>query len=283
MALVNYRLVPNPLLVSTYPQLVGEDINADFKAAVRWLRAHATQLGIDPERIGAIGNSAGGFTVLAGTYLEAAGSSGNPGYSSEVACAISLWGGLGNVMEMDAGEAPVCLVHGTNDPTVDYQLSVDVHQRALQLGIPTELHLIPGAGHGPWMSFYQSYLDDVLAFAWAHLRLAQLEGLRVLPGAAAPGTLSLRGTGTAGHLRYAGVALGGGFLAIPPAGDLCLDLATLAIIPLAPLPTVPRLPSVTDTYVLDASVAGLTLHLQDLHCDPATLKCVLTNCVVVPL
>ena len=33
---------------------------ADAKSAMRWARAHATELGIDPQRIGAGGGSAGG-------------------------------------------------------------------------------------------------------------------------------------------------------------------------------------------------------------------------------
>jgi acetyl esterase/lipase len=35
----------------------------DLKAAVRWLRAHATKYGIDPNQIGAVGGSAGGQLV----------------------------------------------------------------------------------------------------------------------------------------------------------------------------------------------------------------------------
>ena len=40
----------------------------DVKAAVRWLRAHAAEYGIDPQRVGAVGESAGGHLVaLLGT------------------------------------------------------------------------------------------------------------------------------------------------------------------------------------------------------------------------
>jgi acetyl esterase/lipase len=47
----------------------------DCKAAVRWLRAHAAELRIDPERIGAFGSSAGGhLAALLGT------TDGMPGY-----------------------------------------------------------------------------------------------------------------------------------------------------------------------------------------------------------
>lgn len=280
---INYRLVPNSMLVQSNPQQVAEDVKSDFKAAVRWLRSRAAQLRIDPDRIGGIGSSAGGITVQAGAYLEGEGTSGNPGFSSEVGCIVSLWGSSPAVNEMEAGEAPVCMIHGTQDPTVPYLASVLVDQQAQLVGIHSELIPIPGAGHGPWGTFFTSYLDDAVAFTWEHLRLAQLSGLAARPGAAAPGTLTLRGTGSAGFLRYGGVALDSGFLALGTEGDLCLDLTTLTIIELPPFPTGTRLPSVVDSYTLDASLAGLTLHLQDLHCDPVTGDCTLTNCVVVPL
>ncbi len=52
----------------------------DCKAAVRWLRAHAGQYRLDPERIGAWGASAGGHLVaLLGTSGEVAGLEGTVG------------------------------------------------------------------------------------------------------------------------------------------------------------------------------------------------------------
>ena len=43
----------------------------DVKAAVRWLRANAQRLKIDPERIGAVGDSAGGhLSMMLGTTGE---------------------------------------------------------------------------------------------------------------------------------------------------------------------------------------------------------------------
>lgn len=54
-ATINYRLSRE----ATYP--AGLD---DCRLAVRWLRAHAVEYGIDPKRIGAYGNSAGGHLAL---------------------------------------------------------------------------------------------------------------------------------------------------------------------------------------------------------------------------
>ena len=46
------------------------DAMADAKSAIRWLRAHATELGIDPARIAAGGSSAGGHIALAAAVLD---------------------------------------------------------------------------------------------------------------------------------------------------------------------------------------------------------------------
>lgn len=51
VAAAQYRTVPN-----TFPALVE-----DGKAAIRYLREHASEYGIDPARIGVLGDSAGGY------------------------------------------------------------------------------------------------------------------------------------------------------------------------------------------------------------------------------
>lgn len=43
---------------------------ADGKSAIRWLRAHATELGIDPNRIAAGGGSSGGHVALSAAVLD---------------------------------------------------------------------------------------------------------------------------------------------------------------------------------------------------------------------
>lgn len=66
----------------------------DCKAAVRWLRAHAETYGIDPDRIGATGHSAGGhLAALLATsngVQELEGNGGNEGYSSTIQAAVPM-------------------------------------------------------------------------------------------------------------------------------------------------------------------------------------------------
>lgn len=53
VAACEYRAVPNK-----FPALLE-----DAKAAVRWMRAHASEFGVDANRIGLLGDSAGGYIV----------------------------------------------------------------------------------------------------------------------------------------------------------------------------------------------------------------------------
>ncbi len=75
----------------------------DCNAAVRYLRANAKTLGIDPNNIGAVGGSAGGHLVgLMATGHDVAGlqgEGGNPGVSSKLQAAIVMAG----PMEMITG------------------------------------------------------------------------------------------------------------------------------------------------------------------------------------
>lgn len=81
----------------------------DCKCAVRYLRAHADELGLDPGRIGAIGASAGAhLAMLLGTMDSADGLEGNGGWqdqSSKVQCVVSYFGPV-NLTETEIGDLP---------------------------------------------------------------------------------------------------------------------------------------------------------------------------------
>lgn len=68
----------------------------DVKAAVRYMRAEASSIGVDPDRIGVAGGSAGGHLSMMIGYSsdvpELAGKSGHPGVSSRVQCVVNLYG-----------------------------------------------------------------------------------------------------------------------------------------------------------------------------------------------
>ncbi len=153
----------------------------DVKAAVRWLRANATTYGIDPDRIGVLGDSAGGHLalLLAITGGELEGDCGSAGGSSAVQAAIArcaptdfatmpmdgevdyltpLFGGprettaelrrvASPLTHVHAGVPPMLLVHGTLDETVPVDQSQRFADALRANGVDVTTHLIEGAFH----------------------------------------------------------------------------------------------------------------------------------------
>jgi len=142
----------------------------DVKAAVRWARANAADIGIDADKIAVAGYSAGGALALlaAGTNgrAEFEGTGGNQGVGSDVQAAIGFYPATGGTPGLFEGEptqeqlaaaqagtyigpdfAPTILIHGTDDGTIPAQSSIDFYTRLREAGVPAALHLIQGADH----------------------------------------------------------------------------------------------------------------------------------------
>jgi dienelactone hydrolase len=129
---INYRLRPELPEGLTIELLLGRideyldaitDAQHDAQAAVRWVRAHAEQYRIDPDRIAVAGHSAGGLTANAVAFNdEDPGNSGNPGWSSKVTAAVSMAGAGLPVKHLliDTGDSPILYVHGLLDTVVPY-------------------------------------------------------------------------------------------------------------------------------------------------------------------
>jgi len=169
-----YRLVPE----SPWPAQIH-----DVKAAIRWTRANADRLGVDPDRIAIEGNSAGAHLALlaAGTPDVAAfeGEGGNPGVSTRVTAAIgiyaptafSLIGATGDtrgttplpalsedgdeevarlagpLTHVTADYPPTMLIHGTADELVPPLASVRMYEALVHAGVPVELHMYAEQRH----------------------------------------------------------------------------------------------------------------------------------------
>jgi len=135
----------------------------DTKAAVRWVRAHAEQFGIDPNRIGAWGHSAGAYNVIAAAYSgpdeyiadspdDPTAEFNTPGVSSAPNAVIDCWGGATDAMlqNMTAHSAPLCIFHGYDDRLVPIENGEKLRDRAQEVGLPHQYYDLPNWGHEPW-------------------------------------------------------------------------------------------------------------------------------------
>ena len=156
---INYRLDPNlpeglgPVVrEARIDEYIGGMLDAqhDAQAAVRWVRANARKLGVDPEKIAIAGHSAGGITAQMVAFNDHdPGSSGNPGHSSRVAAAVSSAGASlhGKTVRIDPGEPPLLISHGVADDVVPYVGTVPSCVMTIALGNVCEQVLDPDEGH----------------------------------------------------------------------------------------------------------------------------------------
>jgi len=142
----------------------------DAKAAIRWVRANAKSLGIEPERIGVVGYSAGGYHALftAGTANrpEFEGTGGNSGVSSQVAVCLAYYPAQDIPASMlpagsdaaarraasattyiAAGFPPVAVFHGMKDTTIPIENSQRLVQQLREAKVPVEFHAFEGVPH----------------------------------------------------------------------------------------------------------------------------------------
>lgn len=153
----------------------------DVKSAVRYLRRYAAAFGVDGDRIGAGGESAGAhLAALAALTPDAdpalEGDLGVTGLSSALGCVVE-WYGLNNVevLDLDApghvvtamlggssaalarraspvahvtpAAPPFLILHGEADGAVPVEQGEMLHARLRQAGVPSEFVRVPGAGH----------------------------------------------------------------------------------------------------------------------------------------
>jgi acetyl esterase/lipase len=172
-ASVEYRLAP----AYKFPAMIE-----DVKCAVRFLRAHAAEYNLDPERFGAIGPSAGGHLVLLlGVTDDTAGFDVGeyPEYSSRVQAVVDMYGladltppftrtlffdrlevfGIDDhrdpifeiaspVGYVTPDDPPVLIFQGEFDTTVPPKQSMRLFRRLQTEGVEAELVMVENAGHG---------------------------------------------------------------------------------------------------------------------------------------
>ena len=162
--LIDYRTT------GKFPGSSPMDAAADARSAVRWVRAHAADLNIDPNRVAACGGSAGAHAVLASALLP---DGDDPADDTSIPCvpnALILFSPIietthrgllaANFPDRKAAARanlmrrvrrrmpPMLIVHGTADRVVPYEQSVRFRKKNWWRRNPCRLLTYEGHGHG---------------------------------------------------------------------------------------------------------------------------------------
>lgn len=197
-ATVSYRLAPK----HRFPAQVE-----DVKAAVRYLRANAKDLNIDPERIGATGGSAGGHLSLMLGMMDSSdgmeGDGGNADQSSKVQCVVNFVGPFNLIMDeytptqtgiltafvggtpkdkmeecrlaspsnyVNEGDPPTLSFYGTDDVLIPNDQAFQIATALDEADIPGRVEILVGQGHG-WMGHeMERTVDATVEFFDQHLK-----------------------------------------------------------------------------------------------------------------
>jgi acetyl esterase/lipase len=195
---ISYRLAPK----HPFPAQIE-----DVKCAVRYLRAHAKELNIDPQRVGATGISAGAHLSMMLGVMDSAdgmeGDGGNAGQPSKVQAVVSYVGPVNLVIDnytetqtqiltaflqgppkekvadcrraspityINKGDAPMLCFFGTNDPLISYDQAFQITTALDNAEVPGRVELLLGASHG-WMGKEMDRtMEATMSFFDQHLK-----------------------------------------------------------------------------------------------------------------
>ncbi len=172
----------------------------DLRESVRWIRRHAREYRVDPDRIVALGSSAGGQLAM---LLGTAPAEEKPGdVSSKVRAVVSLYGpsdliglrahrrlandpistlvddlsprasgelaGASPDRHVSPDDAPMLLIHGSDDRWVSPEQSLSMADRLAHARVYHRLLIVPGARHGFELMVRfpktRDLVNDILAF-----------------------------------------------------------------------------------------------------------------------
>lgn len=164
----------------------------DCRTAVRYLKKEAATLGISPDQIFIGGNGSGAFAALYHAYVDESDltsaqlnvindlgglegiDQGNSGFTSEVAGAISLAGGMYQTLDViTSADVPLFAIHGTADTEVPYDFesttpptygSKRVVEKVNSVGLIGILYTIDGGGHTAPRENSDDYILDLMYF-----------------------------------------------------------------------------------------------------------------------
>ena len=135
---------------STYT-VEGDEL-ADVQRAIRMVRGHASQWGVDPNRIGVLGFSAGGeLAALASTRFDA----GNQDAKDPIERESSkpdfqglLYPAIPHDMKLSKETPPAFLAAGSEDQPAISEGVAELYLSLKRAGVSVELHMYAKTGHG---------------------------------------------------------------------------------------------------------------------------------------
>lgn len=159
---IQYRLHNAKTGVSVF------DCVKDARSAVRYIRAHAAELGIDPQKVIVSGGSAGGHLAAATALFDKVNEDGDDLNVSPIPNALVLlfpvidtskegygnakigerWQELSPVHHVHAGLPPTLTFHGTADTVTPFAGAKAFHEAMLKAGNRSELDINEGGTHG---------------------------------------------------------------------------------------------------------------------------------------
>jgi acetyl esterase len=188
---INYRL--------DEPAVFPAEID-DARAAVRWARSHAGEYGVDPARIGAIGESAGGhLTAMLATLGSGAlddgarirvGAAWSPPTDLTALAGSRGAGWIGPLLgcnqqtcpdrlaqaspvtHVDRSDAPLYLIHSTEE-LVPLSQAEAMAAKLQAAGVDHRLDVLPGNRHA--LDFRDDAWNPTLAFLETHLERPEPE------------------------------------------------------------------------------------------------------------
>ncbi len=159
---------------------------ADAKSAIRWIRANAGELGVDPERIVASGYSAGGHLALCTAMIDKFDEPHEDHSISPAADAFMLWvtpvkvfedgwfrqilKNRAKVRECDPddhvrpGLPPSIIFQGTKDDQVPFWSVKEFAKKMATAGNRCELHIYEGQTHLNWGENVRDVLEKMDKF-----------------------------------------------------------------------------------------------------------------------
>lgn len=181
-----YRLVPEKGPKSATDN-TPIDCVVDARSALRWLREHAEELGVDPDKIVAGGQSVGGQLAWATAMFEEHNDPRDNLATSAKPNAVISWSGTVNTVtpwcdfmlgkerdkiwsispihHLKAGLPPAIAFHGTKDEQVDFWTVAFFARDTKALGNYFELHKYEGRTHylgKPDPKYATLFDDDIL-------------------------------------------------------------------------------------------------------------------------